>query len=73
MYDRANALESDRIKTLYIRASENLINNGAFFSRPYGELAKMIYNRDAETTFLLRKVKEIFDPNWIMNPGKLCF
>ncbi len=73
MYDRANALESDRIKNLYIRASENLINNGAFFSRPYGELAKMIYNRDAETTFLLRKVKEIFDPNWIMNPGKLCF
>ncbi|MFB0563494.1 MAG: FAD-binding oxidoreductase [Candidatus Lokiarchaeia archaeon] len=73
MYDRDNPVESERIKNLYIQASQNLISNGAFFSRPYGGLANMVYNRDAESNFLLKKVKGIFDPNWIMNPGKLCF
>lgn len=73
MYDRDNAVEREKIKNLYFKASENFINNGAFFSRPYGGLADMVFRRDAETTALLRNVKGIFDPNWIMNPGKLCF
>jgi FAD/FMN-containing dehydrogenase len=46
---------------------------GAFFSRPYGESAGMIINRDAATVGVLTKVKKIFDPNNVMNPGKLCF
>jgi len=73
IYDWDNATEKQRINELFIKASENLIGLGAFFSRPYGPLADMVYRRDAETTIVLRKVKEIFDPNCIMNPGKLCF
>ena len=46
---------------------------GAFFSRPYGETAGMIINRDAATAAALKKVKAIVDPENIMNPGKLCF
>jgi FAD/FMN-containing dehydrogenase len=50
-----------------------LLDEGAFFSRPYGESARGIINRDAATAAALRKIKTIFDPKNIMNPGKLCF
>lgn len=72
-YDPTHAKETAKIRELYIKASEALMNAGAFFSRPYGTVVDMVYRRDAETTAALRKVKPIFDPNNIMNPGKLCF
>jgi FAD/FMN-containing dehydrogenase len=46
---------------------------GAFFSRPYGIWPGLIGNRHAENIIALRKVKRIFDPNNVMNPGKLFF
>ena len=46
---------------------------GAYFSRPYGIWANMVYKADARTTVVTQKVKDIFDPNNVMNPGKLCF
>jgi len=49
------------------------MNRGAFFSRPYGSLAGEIINRDAASADMLSRMKKIFDPNNIMNPGKLCF
>lgn len=68
-----NSRGTDKIKRLSEAAFEALATRGAFFSRPYGAWADMAYRRDAETTVALRKVKKIFDPNNIMNPGKLCF
>ena len=72
-YDPDNRAEVSRVKSLFTRASEQLLNHGAFFSRPYGIWAKMAFNRDAQTTMALKRVKAIFDPNNVMNPGKLCF
>jgi FAD/FMN-containing dehydrogenase len=72
-FDRNNPREVSRIKDLYTRASEELLQKGAYYSRPYGIWADMAFNRDAQTTAVLKKVKGIFDPNNIMNPGKLCF
>jgi hypothetical protein len=72
-YDPENPRESDRIKDLSTRATQRLLDGGAFFSRPYGSNANMIINRDAATASALHKIKMIFDPNKIMNPGKLCF
>ncbi|MFA5308942.1 MAG: FAD-binding oxidoreductase [Dehalococcoidales bacterium] len=72
-YDPNNASEVSRVRELYTHAGEAFLNNGAFFSRPYGTMADLVYRRDAETYTALRKVKSIFDPNNIMNPGKLCF
>ena len=46
---------------------------GAFFSRPYGDWAAMAYGQATTTTILHRKVKNIFDPGNVLNPGKLCF
>jgi FAD/FMN-containing dehydrogenase len=72
-YDPNNRTEVTKIQRLFTEGSEALINKGAFFSRPYGSWADMVYNRDAQSMIALRKIKKIFDPNNVMNPGKLCF
>jgi len=72
-YDINDPREQARIRDLTHEATTRLMNNGAFFSRPYGESAEMIMNRDAASVMTLKKVKAIVDPNNIMNPGKLCF
>jgi FAD/FMN-containing dehydrogenase len=72
-FDPNNPNEVDRVRKLSTVAPEVLATRGAFFSRPYGPWADMVYKKDAETTIDLRKIKGIFDPNNIMNPGKLCF
>lgn len=72
-FDRKNRAEMLRTQELFRDASHRLLRQGAFFSRPYGIWAEMVYNADARTTIVTRKIKEIFDPNNVMNPGKLCF
>jgi hypothetical protein len=72
-YDRSNVKDSARIKELSCAATKDLIAEGAYFSRPYGENAGLIFNRDAASVAVLQKFKKIFDPNNIMNPGKVCF
>ena len=72
-FDSANPIELDRVKTLSASATKELMARGAFFSRPYGENAGMIVNRDAATAAVLNKMKNIFDPNHVMNPDKAGF
>lgn len=72
-FDPDDHREVSKVQRLFTVTSEALIQQGAYFSRPYGIWADMAYNRDAQTTIALRKVKSIFDPNNVMNPGKLCF
>jgi FAD/FMN-containing dehydrogenase len=72
-YDPNDAAEARRVRDLTAAATKTLMDNGAFFSRPYGESAGAIMNRDAATVDVLKKLKGIFDPNEVMNPGKLCF
>jgi hypothetical protein len=72
-YNPGNARETARMKEFFGKASEEMLRQGAYYSRPYGIWADMAYNRDAQTTAVLKKIKGLFDPNNIMNPGKLCF
>ncbi len=72
-FNRNDSRETSRMQNLYAGASEELLKQGAYFSRPYGMWARLAYNRDAQTTAVLKKIKGIFDPNNVMNPGKLCF
>jgi FAD/FMN-containing dehydrogenase len=50
-----------------------LADAGGFFSRPYGAWAKVAYARDSAIVPHLRKVKQLFDPKGVLNPGRLCF
>ncbi|MCX7911348.1 MAG: FAD-binding oxidoreductase [Dehalococcoidales bacterium] len=70
-YDPHRPDEVMRLHALSCALTERLLSRGAFFSRPYGEHAGLIMNRDAATFTALKKVKAIFDPGNIMNPGKL--
>ena len=72
-YDHENSSEVNRAKELSASATKALIARGAFFSRPYGENARVILNRDAASVAVLNKIKKMFDPNNVMNPGKVCF
>ena len=72
-YDPTDPSESQRVRNLAAAATKTLMGNGAFFSRPYGEHARMIMNRDAATIGVLKRLKKVFDPNEVMNPGKLAF
>jgi FAD/FMN-containing dehydrogenase len=71
-YDPDNAEEVSKIKNLYADAAEAALNDGGFFSRPYGEVADMVYERSASYTAELKKVKKVMDPNNVMSPGRLC-
>jgi hypothetical protein len=64
--------ESAAIKNLWLAASLELMNNGAYFDRPYGPWAEMVYSRAATYAQKLRQIKAELDPNNILNPGKLC-
>lgn len=72
-YDPQDEKEKEIVKSLSLDATLELLSTGAFFSRPYGHISRLIMNRNAAHVAALRKIKEIFDPAHIMNPGKLCF
>ena len=63
----------EQITGLYRDVARYLLDYGALFTRPYGELAGLVYERAAGYTEALKRVKKVFDPNNIMNPGNLCF
>jgi FAD/FMN-containing dehydrogenase len=63
----------NNVKELFIEASEAMIKAGAFFDRPYGCWADMMYRRNATYAEYLKKIKTELDPNNVLNPGKLCF
>lgn len=71
--DVSSEKEREKVRELYLSLSEELITMGAFFSRPYGYWADMVYRRATTYTTTLKEVKKVFDPNNVLNPGKLCY
>jgi len=71
-YDPQDPTEARVVRKLATSVIQPLMAAGGFFSRPFGEAARDIMNRDAATVEALRKVKAIVDPVGILNPGKLC-
>jgi len=71
--DESDKREVETVRKLFSGASLALLENGAFFSRPYGLWSKLVYDRYPEGVAALQKLKGIFDPQGVLNPGKLCF
>ena len=70
-YDPASAKETKIVKELFDRASVELAQAGAYYTRPYGPWARIQLNKDAMGNETLKKLKGIFDPKGVLNPGKL--
>lgn len=72
-FDPVNRADVEAVRAIHDQASRTLVAQGAYFSRPYGMWADLVYSRDATARSVLRTVKGIVDPKNILNPGKLCF
>ncbi len=73
-YNPDNNKETLGVKEKFLKTSINLIDSGAFFNRPYGLWAEEVYKRHENSTQVaLKKIKKIFDPHNVLNPGVLCF
>ena len=72
-YDPAEASAVEEVKAIYDAAFEKMLELGGYFTRPYGNMAERLYERAGSYTAALKKVKALFDPENIMNPGNLCF
>lgn len=70
-YREGSRAEAERVKKLFVGASEAMSSMGAYYLRPHGIWARLQLNKDAQSTELLKRLKGIFDPNDIMNTGKL--
>ncbi|MEI6127470.1 MAG: FAD-binding oxidoreductase [Pseudomonadota bacterium] len=64
--------EDGRAKELFLNISKALIHAGAFFPRPYPLWAEEVYFRIGSYHRKIKMCKQLFDPNNIMNPGKLA-
>jgi len=65
--------DAEKVAWLTDQGAAILARNGAFFSRPYGPWARVACDCNPQVAIAQRKLKQIFDPNGILNPGKLCF
>jgi len=72
-YNPDDAQEVERIKAIYAEASRSVLELGAYFNRPYGPIVDELYRRNGDYTAMLKKLKNMFDPNYVLNPGNLCF
>ena len=72
-YNQQDESQKALATSLFHEASGVMMDMGGFFSRPYGPWADLAYARCPDTVAALKKVKNILDPNNVMNPGKLCF
>ena len=59
---------------LFAKGQKKLLDEGAYFSRPYGIITDAVFEKASPMTVTaMKRVKAIFDPNNILNPGTLCF
>ncbi len=72
-YDPADAAETRRVRNTFLEASKAVAALGGLFTSPYGPWAALAFAGDPGYVKVMRVVKDTFDPNNIINPGKLCF
>jgi FAD/FMN-containing dehydrogenase len=71
-YDPESARQTARLRELTETVGVAVSKLGGYFSRPYGKWAGIQMNKDAQSLMALKRIQKIFDPNEVMNPGKLA-
>jgi hypothetical protein len=71
-YNAEYGVETEKVKGLFEKSSEAFSRMGAYYFRPYGIWSRLQLNKDSESYTVQQKLKNIFDPKGILNPGKLC-
>lgn len=62
--------EKDEAETLYKELMEELLNAGAFFSRPYGICQDKIFEKAPMQVKTIGKLKQLFDDKYVLNPNR---
>jgi len=62
--------EVERMRALERATVPALAKAGAFFGRPHGSAAEVVFGQNPIGYEILRKMKPIFDPNGVLNRGK---
>lgn len=68
-YEPASPGAVERARRLERDAIGRLLDEGAYFSRPYGS-ADRIFDKNPGNFALIRQVKSLFDPNRVLQRGK---
>lgn len=72
-FSPADQAGAQRTSMLAEAAARRFADAGAFFSRPYGTWSQIAFEKDRSIKPYLAAVKEMFDPNAVLSPGRLCF
>ncbi|MFC1869739.1 FAD-binding oxidoreductase [Chloroflexota bacterium] len=72
-YNPGDVAEVEKMRRIYAEAASRVLELGAYFNRPYGPVADIVYRQNGDYTALLKRLKTLFDPNYVLNPGNLCF
>jgi glycolate oxidase len=63
----------EKALVLYRDVIDRLMQQGAYFNRPYGPVAESVFAKSPAHIVSLNKMKELLDPARIYNRGKLCY
>jgi len=72
-YNPKDADELEKAELVQREACRVFVDMGAIFTRPYGCWSEIVYSRNVGYSLVSKQIKDVFDPNNIMNPGRLCF
>jgi FAD/FMN-containing dehydrogenase len=72
-YDPEHGDHEEKMGELDNSLNRLLFLSGVLFNTPYGSQAELTYDHATMYTATLKKIKSIFDPKGVMNPGRLCF
>jgi FAD/FMN-containing dehydrogenase len=70
-YSRDDERARTRMRGLHEAAGRAMFTQGALFTRAYGSWAQLAHGCNAAQQQTARLIKELLDPNNIMNPGRL--
>jgi hypothetical protein len=72
-HDPSGSISVRTARSAYTYSAKAVLQLGAYFNRPYGSIARMVFSEADGYVVILKRLKKLFDPKNILNPGHLCF